>query len=89
MDKHHEVAVCPFPNFGKLESWKVTCSFLLFKPLWVTVLPLVQANLFLVKKNRGGKSIVGREPSAAAVAAAQFGVYAVYVCAIQQHFIDA
>ena len=51
--------------------------------------------------NRGGKNR-GRERSAAsiccccvcekickAVAAAQFGVYAVYVCAIQQQFIDA
>ena len=28
MDKHYEIAVCSFPNFGELESWKVwkTCS---------------------------------------------------------------
>ena len=41
MDKHHEVAVCPFPNFGKLES--LENMLLLLQPLWVTVLSLVQA----------------------------------------------
>ena len=38
MDKHYEVAVCPFPNFGKLES--LENMLLLLQPLWVTVLSL-------------------------------------------------
>ena len=40
MDKHHEVAVFLFPNFGKLES--LENMLLLLQPLWVTVLSLVQ-----------------------------------------------
>ena len=44
MDKHLEVAVCPFPNlgkFGKLES--LENMLLLLQPLWVTVLSLKHA----------------------------------------------
>ena len=45
MDKHLEVTVCSFPNFGKfgnLENLE-NMLFLLLQPLWVTVLPLVHA----------------------------------------------
>ena len=49
MDKHHEIAACPFPNFGKLES--VANMLLLLQRLWVTVLSLLQ-----VKGNKDDRS---------------------------------
>ena len=49
MDKHFDVAVCPFPDFGKLEI--LENILLLLQPLWVTVLSLVHA-----KGNRDDRS---------------------------------
>ena len=49
MDKHLEVDVCPFPNFG--EFGKLENMLLLLQPLWVTVLSLVHA-----KGNKDDKS---------------------------------
>ena len=41
MDKHLEVAVCLFPNFGKLEKLETSRKMLpLLQPLWVTVLSI-------------------------------------------------
>ena len=44
MDKNHEVAVCPFPNFGQFGKFESLGNMLLLLlPLWVTVLSFVQA----------------------------------------------
>ena len=70
------------------------------RPLgWTLSNPFSFANLFLVEKRQSGKKEGEREVQQACcccmsericttVTAAQFGVYAVYVCATQKQFID-